>query len=135
MAKKQKEDDIAIGLKLCIMYTLDSNALASFASSITATSSQSLPNPSNTAPVYPDLVVWLNVTWSLLETLTDEEVLAVVARNKKGASDPVLLKDLVFRDAAKRTGEGLDLFCSVDYLLIIIYHGEATVSAFKYVVT
>ncbi|XP_048477987.1 nephrin [Plutella xylostella] len=50
-----------------------------------------------------DLVVWLNVTWSLLETLTDEEVLAVVARNKKGASDPVLLKDLVFRDAAKRT--------------------------------
>lgn len=52
-----------------------------------------------------DLVVWLNVTWLTLETLTDNEVLAVVARNKKGASEPVILKDLVFRDAAKRTGK------------------------------
>lgn len=58
----------------------------------------------------PDLVVWLNVTWSTLDTLTDDEVLAVVARNKKGASDPVVLNDVIFRDAAKRTGKSCFFF-------------------------
>ncbi|XP_059051651.1 hemicentin-2-like [Achroia grisella] len=57
----------------------------------------------NTTAVSLDLVVWLNISWSDLETLTEEEVLAVTARNSKGASEPVLLRDLVFRDAAKRT--------------------------------
>ncbi|XP_063538897.1 uncharacterized protein LOC134748125 [Cydia strobilella] len=50
-----------------------------------------------------DLVVWLNVSWSALEVLTEDEILGVVARNSKGASEPSLLRELVFRDAAKRT--------------------------------
>ncbi|KAI8437361.1 hypothetical protein MSG28_011701 [Choristoneura fumiferana] len=50
-----------------------------------------------------DLVVWLNVSWSELESLTEDEVLGVVARNSKGASEPALLRELVFRDPAKRT--------------------------------
>ncbi|KAM3962170.1 neural cell adhesion molecule 1, partial [Aphomia sociella] len=57
----------------------------------------------NTTAGLLDLVVWLNVSWTELESLTEEEVLAVTARNSKGASEPVLLRDLVFRDAAKRT--------------------------------
>ncbi|XP_045517545.1 nephrin-like [Pieris brassicae] len=52
-----------------------------------------------------DLVVWLNTSWSVLETLNEDEVLAVSARNTKGVSDPVMLSELVFKDAAKQTEE------------------------------
>ncbi|CAH2237070.1 jg17246 [Pararge aegeria aegeria] len=51
-----------------------------------------------------DLIVWLNVSWSELESMPDDEVLTVTARNSKGVSDPVLIRDLVYRDAAKHTG-------------------------------
>ncbi|KAL0868234.1 hypothetical protein ABMA27_007767 [Loxostege sticticalis] len=57
----------------------------------------------NSSAGYTDLVVWLNVSWSALETMAEDEVIAVTARNSKGSSEPVLLRDLVFRDAAKRT--------------------------------
>ncbi|CAG9793226.1 unnamed protein product [Diatraea saccharalis] len=50
-----------------------------------------------------DLVVWLNMSWAELDSLAEDEVVAVTARNSKGSSEPVLLRDLVFRDAAKRT--------------------------------
>ncbi|CAK1545417.1 unnamed protein product [Leptosia nina] len=59
----------------------------------------------NTTAGKIDLVVWLNISWSVLETLGEEEVLTVSARNNKGVSDPVLLKELVFKDAAKHTEE------------------------------
>lgn len=36
--------------------------------------------------------------------MADDEVLTVTARNSKGVSDPVLIRDLDFRDAAKHTG-------------------------------
>ncbi|KOB76004.1 Uncharacterized protein OBRU01_02781, partial [Operophtera brumata] len=49
-----------------------------------------------------DLMVWLNISWSDVETLGEDEDLAVTARNSKGASEPVLLRDLTFRDSAKR---------------------------------
>ncbi|XP_039760019.1 hemicentin-2-like [Pararge aegeria] len=52
-----------------------------------------------------DLIVWLNVSWSELESMPDDEVLTVTARNSKGVSDPVLIRDLVYRDAAKHTEE------------------------------
>ncbi|XP_053615772.1 hemicentin-2-like isoform X1 [Plodia interpunctella] len=55
----------------------------------------------NSSAGYLDLTVWLNVSWSVLETLSEDEILAVTARNSKGASEPVLLRELVFRDAAK----------------------------------
>jgi hypothetical protein len=55
-----------------------------------------------------DLVVWLNVSWAVLDTLKEDEVIAVTARNSKGASEPVLLRELVFKDAAKRTGKKLE---------------------------
>lgn len=45
--------------------------------------------------------------------MEEDEDLAVTARNSKGASDPVLLRDLVFRDAEKRAGEGNSLFLIV----------------------
>ncbi|XP_063832755.1 uncharacterized protein LOC135081904 [Ostrinia nubilalis] len=57
----------------------------------------------NNSAQFTDLVVWLNVSWSMLEAIAEDEVLAVTARNSKGSSEPVLLRDLVFRDAAKRT--------------------------------
>ncbi|XP_032522473.2 nephrin-like [Danaus plexippus] len=50
-----------------------------------------------------DLIVWLNVSWSELESLSVNEVLSVSARNSKGVSDPVLIRDLVYKDAAKHT--------------------------------
>ncbi|XP_037302129.1 hemicentin-2 isoform X1 [Manduca sexta] len=56
----------------------------------------------NTTAAVADLVVWLNISWSSVESLTEDEELVVTARNSKGASDPVLLRDLVYRDAAKR---------------------------------
>ncbi|CAH0596489.1 unnamed protein product [Chrysodeixis includens] len=56
----------------------------------------------NTTANFADLVVWFNISWSAVESLEDDEDLAVTARNSKGASDPVLLRDLVFRDAEKR---------------------------------
>ncbi|XP_012545535.1 neural cell adhesion molecule 2 isoform X2 [Bombyx mori] len=49
-----------------------------------------------------DLIVHLNVSWSTLESLSEDEELVVTARNSKGASDPVPLREVVFRDAAKR---------------------------------
>ncbi|XP_034835919.2 B-cell receptor CD22-like [Maniola hyperantus] len=52
-----------------------------------------------------DFVVWLNVSWSELESMPDDEVLTVTARNSKGVSDPVLIRDLVYRDAAKHIEE------------------------------
>ncbi|XP_073959446.1 neural cell adhesion molecule 1-like isoform X2 [Choristoneura fumiferana] len=61
----------------------------------------------NTTASHFDLVVWLNVSWSELESLTEDEVLGVVARNSKGASEPALLRELVFRDPAKRTENSL----------------------------
>ncbi|XP_050354985.1 hemicentin-2-like [Nymphalis io] len=45
--------------------------------------------------------VWLNVSWSELEALSEDEMLTVSARNSKGVSDPVLIRDLVYKDAAK----------------------------------
>ncbi|XP_063383195.1 hemicentin-2-like [Cydia fagiglandana] len=57
----------------------------------------------NTTASNFDLVVWLNISWSALDALTEDEILGVVARNSKGASEPALLRELVFRDAAKRT--------------------------------
>ncbi|CAG5056796.1 unnamed protein product [Parnassius apollo] len=50
-----------------------------------------------------DLVVWLNISLLELDTLREDETLAVIARNNKGASDPVILRELVYRDAAKQT--------------------------------
>ncbi|XP_038221199.1 B-cell receptor CD22-like [Zerene cesonia] len=52
-----------------------------------------------------DLVVWLNISWSVLESVSEDEILTVSARNNKGVSDPVLLRELVFKDAAKHTEE------------------------------
>ncbi|XP_072933154.1 neural cell adhesion molecule 1-like [Epargyreus clarus] len=52
-----------------------------------------------------DMVVWLNISWSALEMLSEEENLAVSARNSKGVSDPVMLRELVYKDAAKQTEE------------------------------
>ncbi|XP_023943421.1 hemicentin-2-like [Bicyclus anynana] len=52
-----------------------------------------------------DLTVWLNVSWSELEAMPDDEVLTVTARNSKGVSDPVLIRDLVYKDAAKHIEE------------------------------
>ncbi|KAJ8711949.1 hypothetical protein PYW08_008903 [Mythimna loreyi] len=56
----------------------------------------------NTTANFIDLIVWFNISWSAVESLEEDEDLAVTARNSKGASDPVLLRDLVFRDAEKR---------------------------------
>ena len=57
----------------------------------------------------PDLIVWLNTSWSELEDLSDE-LLTVTARNSKGVSDPVVIRDLVYRDAAKHIGKAFDFF-------------------------
>ncbi|GBP04548.1 Synaptogenesis protein syg-2 [Eumeta japonica] len=57
----------------------------------------------NTTAIGLDLVVWLNVSWAALERLTEEEALVVISKNSKGPSEPYFLKNLVFRDAAKRT--------------------------------
>ncbi|KAH9642571.1 hypothetical protein HF086_011164 [Spodoptera exigua] len=62
----------------------------------------------NTTANFMDMIVWFNVSWSAVDSLEDDEDLAVTARNSKGASDPVLLRDLVFRDAEKRAGEEYD---------------------------
>ncbi|XP_050556217.1 hemicentin-2 [Spodoptera frugiperda] len=56
----------------------------------------------NTTANFIDLIVWFNISWSAVDSLEEDEDLAVTARNSKGASDPVLLRDLVFRDAEKR---------------------------------
>ncbi|XP_063896922.1 neural cell adhesion molecule 1 [Helicoverpa armigera] len=56
----------------------------------------------NTTANFVDLIVWFNISWTAVESLDEDEDLAVTARNSKGASDPVLLRDLVFRDAEKR---------------------------------
>lgn len=47
----------------------------------------------------------MNTSWAAVESLTDDEDLVVIARNSKGASEPVLLGDLMYRDAAKRAGK------------------------------
>lgn len=60
-----------------------------------------------TYKMFLELVVWLNVSWSSLQSLSEDQVLAVVAKNNKGSSEPVVFKDLVFRDAAKMTGKSL----------------------------
>ncbi|XP_050679444.1 immunoglobulin superfamily member 21-like [Leptidea sinapis] len=52
-----------------------------------------------------DLVVWLNVSWADVEGISEDEILSISARNSKGASDPVLLTELVYKDAAKQTEE------------------------------
>lgn len=56
----------------------------------------------NTTASYVDLVVWFNISWSVLESLTEDEDLMVTAHNSKGSSDPVFLQDLIFKDAGKR---------------------------------
>ncbi|KPJ15532.1 Nephrin [Papilio machaon] len=50
-----------------------------------------------------DIVVWLNISLLELDTLSEDETLAIFARNNKGSSDPVILRDMVYRDAAKQT--------------------------------
>ncbi|XP_013147355.1 PREDICTED: nephrin-like [Papilio polytes] len=50
-----------------------------------------------------DMSVWLNISLLELDTLSEDETLAIYARNNKGASDPVILRDMVYRDAAKQT--------------------------------
>ncbi|KPJ01279.1 hypothetical protein RR46_01414 [Papilio xuthus] len=49
------------------------------------------------------MVVWLNISLLELDSLNEDETLAIFARNNKGASDPVILRDKVYRDAAKQT--------------------------------
>ncbi|CAB3233125.1 unnamed protein product [Arctia plantaginis] len=56
----------------------------------------------NVTASYIDLVIWFNVSWTMLDSLEEDEELAVTARNSKGSSDPVILSDLVFRDTEKR---------------------------------
>ncbi|KAJ0172067.1 hypothetical protein K1T71_012040 [Dendrolimus kikuchii] len=64
----------------------------------------------NTTAGYVDLVVWLNVTWSVLESLSEDEDLVVTARNSKGASEPVLLMDLIYKDTGKKAGNCYNFF-------------------------
>ncbi|KAJ2954906.1 hypothetical protein O0L34_g3229 [Tuta absoluta] len=63
-------------------------------------------NPSrllvNTSAGYHGPVVWLNVTWSVLEDIPEDQDLVVTAHNSKGPSEPVIIEWLNFRDPIKK---------------------------------
>ncbi|RVE40530.1 hypothetical protein evm_014820 [Chilo suppressalis] len=87
----------------------------------------------NSSAGVQDLVVWLNMSWAVLDSLDEDEVVAVTARNSKGSSEPVLLRDLVFRDAAKRTGHtgsGFLTSCNKNRFDLIVHQTWLYVFAF-----
>ncbi|CAH2095621.1 unnamed protein product [Euphydryas editha] len=97
-AKRIMKDDVAYLTVRCVA-GYDGGLSQHFVLEVVGESSRILVN---TTAMKPDFhTVWLNVSWSELEDLSEDEMLTVSARNSKGVSDPILIRDLVYKDAAK----------------------------------